>query len=159
MSRLRVSLTPERNCWVALPPTLCNQLLDAGGVLPVVLQLVVLDAATGLSARGVPRPCHHAHTPAAQHYTAPSPQAHTASHDTSVSGMQQVACMGSSHAHLHGHLQSDNNLIHPSIINTHCMQPSMQPYIFTVIVPRSALEAATAVCGLVRRHVPRRRHP
>jgi hypothetical protein len=39
-----VDLVPERGSWIALPPTLAAQLLDAGAELPLIVQLVPLDA-------------------------------------------------------------------------------------------------------------------
>ncbi|KIY92136.1 peroxin-1 [Monoraphidium neglectum] len=48
---LHVDLVPERGSWIALPPTLAAQLLDAGAELPLIVQLVPLDA-IGAPAQG-----------------------------------------------------------------------------------------------------------
>ena len=39
LSQLTVRLTPERSCWVALPPALLNRLYDAGVPLPLAMEL------------------------------------------------------------------------------------------------------------------------
>lgn len=47
MMRFVVVLTPERSCWVSLPPQLCNHLYGTGGPMPTVLSLTALDPLTG----------------------------------------------------------------------------------------------------------------
>lgn len=54
MVRATVDHTPERSCWVALPPGLCNSLYDSRAALPVLLRVTCLDVA-GAYAYMVPR--------------------------------------------------------------------------------------------------------
>ena len=37
--------TPERSCWIALPPALCNHLYQAAVATPVILRLTCIDSA------------------------------------------------------------------------------------------------------------------
>lgn len=41
---MRVTLLPDKGCWIALPQRLAAQLLDADTELPLVVQLVPVDA-------------------------------------------------------------------------------------------------------------------